>query len=218
MRVRSILRAGLFPVILALAASAATAPRVAAECDGPHPDFGEVVRTAKTIVVGVVVAVHPGGAWDPINGGLASHFTMHVEHVLRGEADDTAVVKDLASQPCSTVIGARLGDRIALAVDGTAFTNRVRANMVAWIDGVPPPEFGPDSNGRPLTYSLDEVFALAGLEPPTGVLDVAEAVPATTDAPFLAAAVGAVVLAALVAIGLARRLTRPRTVTDSGDR
>jgi hypothetical protein len=68
-----------------------------------------------------------------------------VAYVLRGSPDAVIEVDDLPTQPCAGVVGARRGDRIAIAVDGLALESRIKVNMVAWINSVPPPGFGPGS-------------------------------------------------------------------------
>lgn len=197
-----------------------TAPvRVAADCDGPMPEFDKVVRTAQTIVIGEVVAVHPGGAWDPAFGGIASRFTLKIEHLIRGAADEIVEVKDLPSQPCSSVIGARLGDRIALAVNGTAFTPPVQANMIAWIDGPPPPDFGGGDPAGPRSYSVEQVYALAGSEPPPASADPSPATSldgvaaATSSDPPILLGVGVALMLVVLVLGVVILRTR-RQPTD----
>ena len=188
---------------LAVTLAVTRASPVTAECDGPYPDFNEVVQTAKTIVIGEVVALERGGARDPIDQGVSSRFTLQVVHVLRGSSNEVVTIADMPTQPCAAVIGARFGDRIALAVDGVAFTTRVKANMVAWIDAVPPPGFGPGSMSQAETYSVAEVFALVGQEvPPTATAapaEIRESAPPSPLVPMLAAAVaiGTVVVIAM---------------------
>jgi hypothetical protein len=210
-------RWGAFAVAVTLATAAFVgrpAP-VTAECDGPFPSFRELTKTAATIVVGHVVAVHPGGAWDPLQGGVASRFTLGVEYVLRGQSPAFAEIDDLPTQPCASVIGARLGDQIALAIGGRAFEPPVPANMVAWIDAVPPPGFGGDVISPAESYSLDAVFALVGMEPPASIAPDAPAAivaPATTVVPLggVIAALLVVIAALLVVIGAAAVVVRGR--------
>lgn len=131
---------GLAVAALALAAAALLAPAtpVLAECDGPLPPFLQTVATARRVVVGDVVAVRGGGLSDPsISEGLSSRFTMRVVAVLRGAPASKLDISDLPTQPCAGVVGARVGDRLAIAFDGMAFTPPLRVNGVAWLRGVP---------------------------------------------------------------------------------
>lgn len=153
-------------VVLAVALGTASAPSVAAECDGPFPSFAKVATTARVIVTGDVVAVERGGAWDPIDSGVSSVFTLQLRHVVRGEAPAIMQFRDLQTQPCAAVVGVRLGDRIALAIDGVDFTPPVKSNMVAWIGAPPPPIFGGGGMSQAEVLTEEAVFALVGLEFP----------------------------------------------------
>ncbi len=198
-----------------------TSPPAFAECDGPFPEFAEVVRTAPRIVIGDVVRVRPGGAWPGGAGELASRFTLQISHVVRGEPIAFLDVDDLVTSPCASVVGVHLGDRVALAIGGTAFTPAMKANMVAWIDEIPPEGFGPGGMSEAATMSLDEVFALVGQPVPSETASAAPAAagPATfdptdptappTEAPWLAivASLVAVAAVAVTAIEIRRRRT-----------
>lgn len=195
--------------VLAIAFVAAAHP-VAAECDGPFPSFREVVKTARTIVIGDVVAVDRGGAWDPIDGGLSSRFTLQIVYVVRGASGAVVRIDDMPTQQCAPVIGARLGDRVALAVDGLAFTPPVAANMIAWIDVIPPAEFGPGSMSPADTYTVDEVFALTGQQVPQ------PPAPAETSFPW-PVLLAAILVAVILLIALTRRRLRRATTGDVPD-
>jgi hypothetical protein len=136
----------------------------AAECDGPPPPFAETVASATQIVIGNVVAIGPMD--DPAHG-RSSRFTFEVTHTVRGESVARLEVKDLELQPCWGNVVVGMGDRIALALNATAFTPAIPVNGVAWIDG-PPPE-GLE------TTTVEEVYKLAGvpMPPPTAAPDVA---------------------------------------------
>ena len=157
----------VFAGLVAIGALLAGSHPVLADCDGPFPAFRQLVKSAKTIVIGDVVAVSRGGAWDAVDGGVSSRFTLKIAFLLRGSSDATIEVDDLPTTQCASVVGARLGDRIALAVDGSAFDRPSGVNMVAWIDAVPPPGFGPGSISQADTFSVNEVFALIGQEMPS---------------------------------------------------
>lgn len=158
---------GVVATALGLGSSLAAGPRpAAAECDGPYPDFRKLTATATTILIGDVVEVRGGGGWDPADAGVSSRFTLQVRYVLRGDSPEFVAVKDLPTQPCAPIIGARHGDRIALALDGLDYEPPMKVNMIAWIDAPPPPGFGDESASRGLTLSVADVYALVGLEPP----------------------------------------------------
>ncbi len=165
-RTLSIVLAGVFAGLITTATSLAAPRPVRADCDGPFPEFRELVRSAKTIVIGDVVAIERGGAWDPVDEGVSSRFTLQIAHVVRGSSHPVVTIADMPTTRCASVIGARLGDRIALAIDGSAFDRASDVNMVAWIDAVPPPGFGPGAANPADTVSVEEVFALVGQELP----------------------------------------------------
>jgi hypothetical protein len=156
---------GASGLLFVLACGLGGAAPVAAECDGPIPSFREVAPTAKTIVIGDVIDVQPGGLIDGIRGGRWSRFTLKVLYVVRGSARPTMEVRDVPTQPCASGIVARQGDRIAIAFEGTAFTPVVVVNTAAWIRGEPPfAEIDPLSAFESITR--DAVFRLAGVDPP----------------------------------------------------
>jgi hypothetical protein len=215
---RSLARVTGAGALLALATVLGVASEsVLAECDGPYPDFRRLTRTAERIVIGDVVELHPGGAWDPLEAGIASRFTFQVRHVVRGESQAVVEIKDLPTQPCAGVVGVRLGDRIALAIGGLDFEPPMRVNMVAWIESVPPEGFGPGSISQAATLSVAEVYALVGLNPPAeeGLPSPAATVPDSGDTsaaglPVIPLAIVATVLSLLGLLAIWRlRAARP---------
>jgi hypothetical protein len=170
----------------------------AADCNGPPPPFAETVASAKQIVIGDVVAVRARADWA---GGRANRFTIQVSHVVRGKPFVTLDINDVMTQPCSGQILAEMGDRIALALDATAFTPAVEANGVAWIAGQPP-------EGFEMT-TIENVYKLAGVPMPetTVAFDTAEATP-----PWLGPALWGLGVGLVFVIGavVARRVTAAR--------
>lgn len=128
-------------VVLGLAGVFLARPgAVHGECDGPLPSLIEAAPSATSVVVGDVVAVRAGGLWDPgITDGLSSRFTVHVSETLRGTTQETLEISDLPTQPCAPVVGAHLGDRVAIALGGRAFTPPITVNAIAWLAGMPMP-------------------------------------------------------------------------------
>lgn len=169
-----------------------------AECDGPPPPFAETVASAKQIVIGDVVAVRGGD--DP--AGRSSQFTIEVSHVVRGQVVARLDINDALLQPCAGNIVAGVGDRIALALNATAFTPAIPANGVAWIGG-PAPE-GLE------TTTIEDVYRIAGVPLPdtTG----AAAAPASSEAlpaPVVAAISGLVVALVFIVIAAVVRRGDP---------
>jgi hypothetical protein len=158
--------------IRAVAASAiagvwliAGAAPVPAECDGPIPSFRGVVATAKRVVIGQVVAVHPSELSDPASDARSTRFTLRVLETPRGVAPATMEIVDLPTQPCASIVSARVGDRLAIAFDAIDFEPPMRVNTAAWLRGVPPlSEI--DSLTAFESTTRAEVYRLLGLEPP----------------------------------------------------
>lgn len=151
----------LVVALLAAAALTSGATPVGAECQGPVPSFRDVAPTAQRVLIGDVVAVQTGGLTEPDGSGHSSRFTLRVRYVPRGTAPAVMEISDLPTQPCAGVMVARVGDRIALALDGTDYTPPIPVNTIAWIRGSPPfndPMFE--------TITVAEVYALLGLAPP----------------------------------------------------
>ena len=150
---------------------------VAAECDGPIPSFRAVVGTAKRVVIGEVVAVHPSELTAEAADGRSSRFTLRVMDVPRGRAPKMMEIDDLPTQPCAGHVIARAGDRLAIAFDAIDFEPPMRVNTAAWLRGVPPgSEFDLLSAFESTTRA--EVYRLLGIEPPdTSVAPVTDNAP-----------------------------------------
>jgi hypothetical protein len=170
----------------------------AAECDGPPPPFVETVASAKRIVIGDVVAIDPASDAGP---GRSRHFTLQVSHVVRGQLIERLDVNDVPMQECAGDLVAGLGDRIALALDATAFTPAIPANGVAWIAGRTPEGLE--------TTTIEDVYKLAGVpmpEPPA-----AAPTPDVTSVWLGPAVWGLAVALVLVVVGVVgRRLVAAR--------
>jgi len=168
-------RVAALPALVGAWLIAGAAP-VAAECDGPIPSFRAVAATAKRVVIGEVVAVHPSELTAEGADGRSSRFTLRVTDVPRGRAPKMMDIDDLPTQPCAGHVVARAGDRLAIAFDAIDFEPPVRVNTAAWIRGVPPgSEF--DLLSAFETTTRAEVYGLLGLEPPD-----TSAAPASYDA------------------------------------
>lgn len=193
--------------LLAITAALSASHPVVADCDGPFPEFRKLVKTAKTIVIGDVVAVQRGGAWDPVDGGVSSRFTLQIAYILRGSSEPVVQINDLQTSGCAPVIGARLGDRIAIAYDGAEFDRTAGVNMVAWIDAVPPPAFGPGGASQAETLSVEDAFALIGQAvPPPASPEPSPAPAVPSESPILPVLIGAILVAALAfTVALRRR-------------
>ena len=157
-------RIAALPALVVAWLIAGAAP-VGAECDGPIPSFRAVAATAKRVVIGEVVAVHPSELTAEGADGRSSRFTLRVTDVPRGRAPKTMEIDDLPTQPCASIVVARVGDRLAIAFDAIDFEPPVRVNTAAWIRGVPPgTEFDLLTAFESTTRA--EVYALLGIEPP----------------------------------------------------
>lgn len=168
-----------------------------AECDGPIPSFRSGASTAKRVVIGDVVSVEPGGLVEDGVDGRSSRFTLHVRYVLRGEAPSLMEIRDLATQPCAPLVIAADDDRLALAFDAIDFTPPIHVNTVAWIRGAPPDWIGVER------ITLEEAFALIGLDPPDTSTEQEPA-----DQPRVSPALLAVLTGLLTLLVGALRLTR----------
>jgi hypothetical protein len=158
---------------LVAAVLAGSATPVVAECDGPIPSFRDALSTAGRIVIGDVTAVHRGGLVEPGPDGESSRFTLAVRYVLRGEASAEIEIRDLATQPCAPGVQARVGDRIAIAFDATAFTPPIQVNTVAWVRGATPAYWEVER------ITVAETFRLLGRTAP----DTATVAPARSPEP-----------------------------------
>lgn len=201
-----LVRDTLAAVVLAGMLAVVQTTTVAAECDGPFPSFRKVAVTAELVVIGDVVGIERGGAWDPAENGVSSVFALQLRHVLRGEAPALMQFRDLPTQPCASVVGVRLGDRIALAIGGSDFSPPVEANMVAWIERAPPPGFTGDVISEADVFTEAEVFSLLGVELPSEQAPPVEAPPGLeAQIPIL------VILAAAMAVAIGWRMRRRGT-------
>jgi hypothetical protein len=161
---------------------------VAAECDGPVPSFRRFAASAETIVVGDVVAANPSGTYTD-DHGRSSWFTIRVREGIKGDAPGVLRFRDLPFLPCSDhIVRVAAGDRIALALDATTFSEPPTVvNIPAWIHGEKPPWSGAQRVTR------RGVWALVGMEPPATDTGAAPSTPARSELPLLllAALIGA---------------------------
>ena len=129
-----------------------------AECDGPIPDFRDVVPTAARVFIGDVTSVD-----DPDVSGFASRFIVRVRYVLRGRVHHWPLrISNVHGSPCAPVIRASKGQRIALALDGKR-PRPYPTNSIAYISGEAPSDWiGSDPH-----LGADEVYRLAGVPYPT---------------------------------------------------
>jgi len=131
---------------------------VFAECDGPVPSFPDFAPKARTVVIGDVTAIHPGGESLDGHTRTSSRFTLRVGYVLKGTAHRRDMeVRDVVYIACNggKIVAAK-GDRIILAL-GFTLSGGVKANTVAWIVGTPQP--------TAQRIRFDEAYALFGLDP-----------------------------------------------------
>jgi hypothetical protein len=169
-----------------------------ADCSGPPPGFAETIASAQQIVIGDIVGVHSG---NDDGMGRSMSFTLLVSDVVRGPDVERLEIENVATGGCPGNIVAAVGDRIALALNATAFDPPVPANGVAWIAGRPPDGFE--------TVTIEGVYNLAGV--PVRVPDAAPSEPIQPPPWFGPAIWGFVVAAVVVAVGLiARRLGATR--------
>lgn len=116
--------------------------------------FTEVAPSAARIVIGTVTNAR---AVDEEGDGYASVFQLTAEEVLRGPDAAVVEVNEAVNNPaCGTVVLARNGDRIALAMGGSALGSD-DVSAIAYLDGVP---HRPDIE----MMSRAEAYAAAGIE------------------------------------------------------
>jgi hypothetical protein len=128
-----------------------------------------------------------------LGDGRSHRFTIQVTNVLRGEPSARVEVNDVISQPCSGYLSASMGDRIALALDATAFSPAVEANGAAWIVGRPADGFE--------STTIEGVYRLAGVRMPEMSGAAAE-----TTFPWPGAVIwGFAVAAVVVVVGIVGR-------------
>jgi hypothetical protein len=169
----------------------------AAYCETPPP-FAETIASAQQIVIGDIAAVRPG---NDDGTGRSTAFTLHVTHVVRGSALANLDIDNVPTWGCPGVVVAAVGDRIALALNATAFDPPTAGNGVAWIAGEPPEGFE--------STTIEAVYKLAGVAvPEPRAVDAASA----PTSPWLAPAIWglAVGLALVIGAVVARRVVAAR--------
>ncbi len=129
---------------------------VDAACSSAWVTFTEVAPSAARIVIGTVTNAT---AVDEEGDGYASVFQLTAEEVLRGPAAAVLEVNEAVNNPaCGTVVLARNGDRIALAMGGSALGSD-DVSAIAYLAGVP---HHPDIE----MMSRAQAYAAAGIELP----------------------------------------------------
>jgi hypothetical protein len=203
-------------LVITIGIGAALTSSASAECNpgGILPTLKEASATAKTIVIGDVVAVRSGGSWDPSIDGRSSRFTLAVRIVVRGTAPPELSVQDLITRPCAGEVIVRFGDRVVLALDARETNFAGTFSTVAWITGQPPQGAGAFER-----VTDAQVLALAGPAlPEAPTPERATLPPASGQVVDPLAPAGApvevllvLVVLAVVAVGLlARRLVGAR--------
>lgn len=173
-------------------ASAATALLVtaspAAACSGPYPSFREAAPGAQRVVIGDVSAI-----MDPTEAaesdGWSTRFVVRVLWTLRGEPAAEILVDHHFATACLSYLAARLGDRLALAIDARRepllpSSGPIFYAAAAWIRGTPPEADGVER------ITVSEAFRLLGLEPPQTSTAPARTAPWHPVALLVAAVVG----------------------------
>ncbi len=184
--------------LLVLSGAPALVAPVDAECDGPYPSFREVAPGAERVVVGQVVATRPSD-WGT-DDLRSSRFTLQAWSLKDGLGPFSLDVDDVRSQPCAGDLVAAVGDQVAIAFDGRAFSTAVRANAIAWISGQPPDLAGVE------VVSLPQIYELLQLPMPAAIPLQAGALAEPSAVPWPAVGAGIVVL--LVTIGVLFRAAR----------
>jgi len=153
--------ASRFPVALAaltaILLGALAVPGARADCDGPYPSFREAAPSAKRVVYGDVVAVEPVQGAGP--DGRSSRFVLEGLSVVGSIRRERVEVRDLQSQPCAGYLVARVGDRVAIAFEGRAFSPGIEVNAIAWLSGEPPDLIGIE------VVTESEVYEILGIQP-----------------------------------------------------
>jgi hypothetical protein len=170
---------------------------VAAYCEVPPP-FAETIASAQQIVIGDVAAVRPG---NDDGTGRSTSFTLHVTHVVRGSALANLNMDNVPTWGCPGSVAAAVGDRIALALNATAFDPPTAGTGVAWIVGQPP-------EGLERT-NIEAVYKLAGVPMPTSD---AEAPNSDPSSPWLGPVMWGLAVGFVFVIGavVARRVVTAR--------
>jgi hypothetical protein len=129
-----------------------------AACSSAWVSFTEVAPSAARVLIGTVA-----NAQALEGDGYASVFHVTVEEILRGPHVAVVEVNEAVNNPaCGTVILARDGDRIALAMGGSALGSD-NLSAVAYLAGVP---HRPDIE----MMSRAEAYAAADIELPDTAL------------------------------------------------
>jgi hypothetical protein len=196
-RPRGLVRAAILAGCLAGLVASGRVEVVAAECDGPYPSFTSAAPTASRVLIGQIVAIDPGPEAPLDEAGRTSRFVLSGWSVL----DDDRLVEerfeDLQSQPCAGYVVGRVGDAIALAIDGRDFEPPQVVNAVAWVQGEPPQRSGIE------TVTIADVYALVG-RPMPDPLPMASAAPTTSPALPLLIGAGSIALILAGAFALFR--------------
>jgi hypothetical protein len=165
---------------LALAAAVITVvgepPLARADCDGPYASFRDTAASARLVVVGDVVAIEPVEWMWP--DGRSSRFTLRAWSVRDDTGPIDLPVRDVLSQPCAGYLPARIGDQVAIAFEGRAYSPQVTVNAIAWVGGSPPNLDGIE------TLTLAEVFQSIG-RPVPATFPPAETPAPGSDFPWL---------------------------------
>jgi hypothetical protein len=182
---------------IALVGALGFARGTAAYCEVPPP-FAETIASAQQIVIGDVAAVRAG---NDDGTGRSTSFTLHVTHVVRGSAGANLDIDNVPTWGCPGAVVAAVGDRIALALNATAFDPPTAGNGVAWILGQPPEGFE--------STNIEAVYKLAGVPMPQP--GAAAATPDLTS-PWLGAAIWGLGVGLVFVIGavVARRVVAAR--------
>ena len=123
-----------------------------AACSSEWVSFTEVAPNAERVVIGTVTDGMPADDYAPL-------FSVSVEEVLRGPDRGVINLNEAINNPaCGTVVLARTGDRIALAIGGSALQSD-DVTAIAYLEGVP---HHPDIE----VMTRAEAYAAAGLELP----------------------------------------------------
>jgi hypothetical protein len=190
MRPRGLVRVAVLAACLAALTASGRAEVVAAECDGPYPSFANAAPSASRVLIGQIIAIDPGPEAPLDEAGRTSRFVLRGWSVLEDDRLVEERVEDLQSQPCAGYVVGRVGDAIALAIDGRDFEPPQVVNAVAWVQGAPPQLIGIES------VTVADVYALVG-RPMPDPLPIASAGP--TSSPALPLLIGAGSIALILA-------------------
>lgn len=128
-----------------------------AACSSAWVTFTEVAPSAERVVIGTVTDAIPPDDY-------ASAFSVSVEEVLRGPDAPQIELREAINNPaCGTVVLARNGDRIALAMGGSALESD-DVTAIAYLEGVP---HRPDIE----VMTRAEAYAAAGVELPDTAIE-----------------------------------------------